>query len=133
MEKRGRPTKYKENFIDKAQEYIDLHQDITNEDKKLIVKIPTIEGFARFIEVTKPTLYDWEEKHKDFSYALEHIRVEQKERLLNMGLSGDYNPTIAKLILSSNHGMKEKSDVTSDDKPIQGNTITFKDYGSGNK
>ena len=35
-----------------------------------------------------------------------------------MGLSGDYNSTIAKLILSTNHGMREGTDITSDNKPI---------------
>ena len=32
-------------------------------------------------------------------------------RLGESGLSGAYNSTIAKLILSSNHGMHEKSEV----------------------
>ncbi len=40
------------------------------------------------------------------------------QRLIDMGLSGVYNSTIAKLILSSNHGMRERLDKTSDDKPI---------------
>ena len=35
----------------------------------------------------------------------------QKDRLINMGLSGQYNATTTRLLLSSNHGMHEKSEV----------------------
>jgi len=140
----GRPTKYDKKYIKKISEYISLHQDEdkkvvkqSNEEKgyemydnKLRVKLPTIEGFARYIHVNKDTLYEWESKYKDFSDALENIRVEQKERLINMGLSGDYNSTIAKLILSSNHGMREKSDVTSDDKGISPLLVKIIDEGN---
>ena len=75
------------------------------------VHLPKIEGFAKYINVSKPTLYEWEEKHADFSYALDKIRFEQKERCMDNGLSGHYNPTIARLILSTNHGMVEKKEI----------------------
>jgi DNA-binding transcriptional regulator YiaG len=132
--KDGRPSEFKEEYIEKVDEYLEENQDSverelgsTNErtgrerfERVTTVKLPTIEGFALFLGVAKSTLYDWEEKSQDFSYALDKIREEQRKRLLNKGLSGEYNSTIAKLILSSNHGYKEKSDVTSDDKEIQG-------------
>lgn len=131
----GRPTEYKEEYIVKAQEYLSLCQDEEKQvvkqssekyemyDNKLKVKLPTIEGFARFIGVNKTSLYEWEKKHPDFSNALDDIRQEQQQRLINSGLSGEYNPTIAKLILSSNHGMREKSetDITTLGKPITWN------------
>ena len=134
----SRPEEYKKEYVDKVDEYLELNKDEEirsvrsakvskfNEDKsgwqnvgiKLKVKLPTIEGFALFIGVSKKSLYNWEEKYPEFLHALEKIRTEQHNRLINMGLSGDYNSTIAKLILSSNHGMREKADVTSDEKPI---------------
>lgn len=122
----GRPTKYDKKYIQKVYDYILLHQDEEVEKEKkegwitysTKVKLPTIEGFARYIGVNKTTLYEWEVNNPEFSNSLDEIRVEQKERLINMGLAGEYNSTIAKLILSSNHGMREKSDVTSDDKTI---------------
>jgi curved DNA-binding protein CbpA len=42
---------------------------------------------------------------------LKKILDEQKQRLLNKGASGEYNSTIAKLILSANHGMAEKKET----------------------
>ena len=42
--------------------------------------------------------------------------VEQKERLVNMGLAGVYNSNIAKMMLSSNHGMKDRIETTADTK-----------------
>lgn len=138
MADRGRPSEYKEEYIDKADEYLAICQD---EDKKVIkqssekyemydnklkVHLPTIEGFALFLNVNKTSLYEWEKIHPDFSNALSKIRTEQQKRLIDNGLSGDYNSTIAKLILSANHGMREKSDITTDDKPIQSNTIIIK-------
>lgn len=136
----GRPSKYKEEYIEKVDEYIELNQDEEVQkvkqssekyemfDNKLKVSLPTIEGFALFIGVNKTTLYEWEKDHDLFSNALDKIRIEQQKRLINSGLSGDYNSTIAKLILSSNHGMREKSDMTTNGKAIKGNTIMFTDF-----
>lgn len=126
----GRPSEYKEEYIKKVDEYLSTKEDeeIEREKKdgwyeyKLRANLPTIEGFARFIGVNKTSLYEWEKKHPKFSNALEEIRVEQKERLINYGLSGDYNSTIAKLILSSNHGMSDKQELdhTSKGERIEG-------------
>lgn len=120
----GRPEEYKEEYIAKVDEYLESRQDeevhvvkqANSEkgyemfDNKLKVKLPTIEGFARFIDVSKKSLYNWEKEYPEFLHALDKIRTEQQERLINQGLSGGYNPTIAKLILSSNHGMAERTE-----------------------
>ena len=138
----GRPTTYKEEYINKVDEYLAECQDEDKQvvkqssekyemyDNKLKVNLPTVEGFALWLGISKSTLYDWKKKHKDFSDSLEMIVEEQRKRLLNMGLSGDYNSTIAKLILSSNHGYTEKSNVdhTSGGEKIQSNTIIFQDF-----
>lgn len=85
---------------------------------KFKVRLPTVEGFADFIKFTKPTLYNWAKKHKEVKQGINEIVNEQLTRLVDCGLEGTYNSTIAKLILSSNHGMREKTDVTTDDQPI---------------
>lgn len=145
---KGRPTKYDRKYIQEAEEYlkkcideykmIDEYKEadgikVAKEDntkefktakikerrKSIIkVKLPTIEGLALKLNVSRKTLYNWAEKHNAFLHTLEKIEREQKNRLLNKGLSGEYNSTIAKLILSSNHGMVERKDLTTDGKEL---------------
>jgi len=123
VNKGGRPTKYKEEFCDKVIDYLEGCQDeIDNyvkssgdkgETYQRVVKVslPTIEGFSSFLDVSVDSLERWGDKYPKFCGALNEIRREQKKRLLDKGLSGDYNPMIAKLILSSNHGMNEKKET----------------------
>ena len=41
------------------------------------------------------------------------------KRLLNSGLGGQYNATIAKLVLAANHGMSDKQEISgADGKPL---------------
>lgn len=140
MAKEGRPTKYLPTFIKTVDKYLKETQDVYTEfhkirsnsdksadgyDRLVEVKLPTVEDFASYINVSKNTLYEWAKLYPEFQDALEKIVLEQRKRLERGGLSGDYNSTIAKLILSANHGLREKSDVTSDGKalptPILGN------------
>jgi len=132
---RGRPTKYNFKKLDKlVDEYLATCIDEYKTDKfpdgtvktRLIVNLPTFEGFMIFTDIASTTFYEWKEKHKEFAESLNRILFRQKQELINKGTSGEYNSTIGKLILSANHGMREKSDVTSDDKPIQSNTIVVK-------
>jgi hypothetical protein len=119
----ARPTKYDKRFIKNVNDYLIDCEDQIEEyhrtrgeksdtyDRLVHVKLPTVEGFARYIGVNKTTLYEWADRYAAFSNALELIVSVQKDRLINHGLSGDYNPVIAKLILSANHGMSEKYEV----------------------
>ncbi|MFA5395216.1 MAG: terminase small subunit [Methanogenium sp.] len=120
----------KDWFNKKLKEYLKKRKDKEYEfhktrgdksdsyEEKINAKLPTVEGFADFIGFTKPTLYNWAKKHKEVKLGIDKIVNQQLVRLIDRGLEGTYNSTIAKLILSSNHGMKEKSDVTTDNQPI---------------
>lgn len=126
----ARPIEYKESYLQDADRYLEEYVDEITEfhklrgeksdgyDRLVKVRLPTIEGFASFIGVNKTSLYEWEKKFPIFSNALDKIRNEQKRRLIEGGLSGDYNSTIAKLVLSSNHGMSEKTDHTTNGKEL---------------
>jgi len=146
----GRPSEYDPTFTQKVDEYLAQRVDkgvtiVSEKDnadgsktlvemrKGLKVQLPTIEGFALFVGASKKSLYNWADEHEEFLHALDKIRTEQQERLINMGLSGDYNPVIAKLVLSANHGMREKSDVTSDEKGIADSLVTLIKHATTDK
>lgn len=126
----GRPTKYLPAVLRLADEYIalcvdeysDYHktQGLTSNsyERKIKVNLPTFEGLSLFLKVHIDTVQEWRSKHTEFSVTCRRIEALQKERLLSGGLSGDYNPMIAKLVLSANHGMKERVDNTTDDQPL---------------
>lgn len=135
----GAPTKYDISLIDKVDEYLKTTGDkyetfdtgavkdgVPVKITKLVVDMPMIEGFSDYIDVCVSTINNWELEYPDFLVATNKIRKAQKKVLMNKGVSGEYNPLITRLVLSANHGMREKSDVTSDDKPIQSNTIIVK-------
>ncbi len=136
----GRPTEYTSALLAKAQEYLaeceDEEVQVVKQsnsekgyemyDNRLKVKLPSIEGLARYLGVARSSIYLWADEHQEFSDILEAIKAEQAERLINNGLSGDYNSTIAKLILTK-HGYSDKSetDLTSKGEKIETGVIVL--------
>lgn len=126
----GRPTKYSEEMLSKTLAYIERCEDeeydynktvgstSNSYEKRIRVNLPSIEGLAFELRVNKTTLYEWEAEHEEFSNALNELRSKQAKVVMEKGLSGDYNPTIAKLILSNNHGYRERTDTTTNDKDL---------------
>lgn len=100
----ARPTILTDELIEKAEGYIDYRLE-----QKLL---PTIEGLAVYLGINRDTVYDWKNKHERFSDIYEDIMATQGDQLVNKGLSGEYNSTIAKLILTK-HDYSDKQDITS--------------------
>lgn len=120
----GRPQEYNDNIIKKAEKYLSECVDEIYEfhktrgttsdtfEQKRNVKLPTIEGLALYLDVNRDTIYDWDKKFPRFSDILSKLKRKQAEALIQNGLSGDYNPVIAKLILGKHGYVDEKrSDV----------------------
>lgn len=135
MAERGRPSEYDFDKLDiLVDEYLATCVDEYKTDKfpdgtvktRLIVNLPSIEGFSIYSDIPRSTIYDWKKEHDEFSDTLDRIEARQKKVIMEKGMGGEYNNTIGKLILSSNHGMRERNDLTTDDKPIQSNTIVVK-------
>jgi len=112
----GRPTKYSNETLKIAREYLKnyaRHGD----------KIPSVAGLAVVLAVRRETLHVWakEEGKEEFSNILGDILAKQENILVNKGLSGDFNPTIVKLVLGK-HGYHEKRETEvsgKDGKPIK--------------
>jgi hypothetical protein len=128
----GRPSEYDEekycslvkDYLKEARDKIgQFHKtrgDKSNTFQRYIkVDLPTIEKFSKFVNIPLRTIYEWSDKYPKFSQALEEIKEEQKNRLLDKGLSGDYNPLITKLILSANHNMTEKIEHSGEIKKVE--------------
>lgn len=94
----ARPSDYSEKIIAKSWEYLDRYQDLEQ-------VVPTIEGLADYINVTRTTIYDWakDPEKLEFSYIYEALMRKQGLRLVNGGLDNKFNSAIAGMILSK-HG-----------------------------
>lgn len=127
----ARPTDYSKEMLDKTIAYVESCEDDTEQQtigvsakgtelfkNKVVVNLPTVEGLAYELGVNKTTIYEWCKANEEFSNAIDRLKAKQARELISKGLSGDYNPTIAKLMLSANHGMREKTDMTTDGKEL---------------
>ncbi len=136
----GRPTIYGQEMLNKTKEYVETCEDDEVQQtigmsakgtelfkNKVIVNLPSIEGLAYHLGIHKDTIYEWCKSFSDFSDVIDKLRAKQAKALINKGLSGDYNPTIAKVLLTK-HGYIDKQDVTSDGKAIKGNSIIFSNF-----
>ena len=117
-------------YIGKVDEYLKKRTDKFYEfhkvrgvksdsyEERIKVKLPSIEDFAEYLGVARKTLYNWEKEYPDFGIALDKIRTKQHNLVINGSLSGYYNPVISKLILTTNHGYRDRVDATSKDQPL---------------
>jgi hypothetical protein len=97
----GRPTDYTPKIIKAAWDYAKGGW-ITAGDK-----VPSVAGLACEIGIHRETCHDWaRDKDKEFSDILKAIAQKQERELLNNGLSGDFNYSITKMMLSK-HGYSD--------------------------
>ena len=103
-----RPTKLTVEMKAKAAEYINCYESV----------IPSVAGLSLYLEVARSAVYNWADKDDEFKDILENILAEQEQKVLSNGLTGDYNATIAKLVLGK-HGYTDKQELSGDpERPI---------------
>lgn len=83
-------------------------------------ELPTEAGLCVVLNITPKVLNEWRNDHTEFSDFLDMLSCKQEQILINKGLNKEFNPVIAKLLLSK-HGYTEKTqhDVTSADESIK--------------
>lgn len=118
----ARPTIINKELVETARVYLNENRDFTSS------MLPTIEGLALHLNISRDTIYDWGTKTqipedatkeqiehaelcKEFSYIVEEIKTAQAQKLIQNSLQGRYNANIAKLILSGKHGYVEKQEI----------------------
>lgn len=88
-----------------AWEYIDNYAEYGH-------AVPSVVGLCKVIKRAKSTIYDWAKNPKtEFDDIISAINEAQELVTLNKSLTGEYNATIAKLLLGK-HGYHDKQDNT---------------------
>ncbi|OCG58767.1 hypothetical protein A9G41_08120 [Gilliamella sp. Nev5-1] len=112
----GRKPKLKE-MLELGQEYLHKQGYINNGEV-----IPYVAGLALYANCSRSSLYNYASSSEEFKDALELIKARQEVELINKGLKGEFNASIAKLMLA-NHGYSEKQIL---DHQSMGSSITTK-------
>jgi len=105
----GRPSKYGPKLLDNAREYLDTY-------KELEQVFPSIAGLAVHLGLSRETVHAWckDTEKKEFSDICKDLMANQEIVLANGGLSGSFNSTITKLMLTK-HGLSDKQEVSGPD------------------
>lgn len=100
----GQPTKYNETMIEKLKDYV-------KSCGREATELPTVEGFAEYVDVDPDTIGNWGEAFPEFFGAIKKLKAKQKNQLINDGLYGgkEVNQAMAIFLLKANHGMVETS------------------------
>lgn len=98
----GRPSDYTPELVALAEQYLSAWQTEGH-------AIPSIAGLASYLGITRQTVHQWckEQGKEPFSYIVDQILINQEISLISNGLKGDFNASIAKLILGK-HGYSDK-------------------------
>ncbi|MDQ0923326.1 DNA-binding transcriptional regulator YiaG [Pseudarthrobacter sp. W1I19] len=116
----ARPTKYTKSLAKKAQAYldscVDTHEVVRSGSRlavRKIVKVPTVEGLALALNISRDTVYAWaqDKTRPEFSDTLERLQAVQADRLIQGGLGSEYKDSIVKLILSAKHAYIPKTET----------------------
>ena len=99
----GRPTKYSQEMIDKAREYLVKHKEYGD-------LVPSAVGLACALDVSRRVLYKWAEENEQFMHILDEVQTAQEKQLLSGGLGGEFNSAIVKLMLGK-HGYSDKQET----------------------
>jgi len=118
----GRPTSCTQEVIDKANEYV--NRCLIGDEG-----LPTIVDLCLYIGINKATVYRWikDEEKSTFSDILDKVQMMQESALIKNGLTGDYNSTITKMMLTK-HGYSDKveQEITGrNGGPVEHSVITF--------
>lgn len=103
----GRPTKYSQEMVEKAQAYLD---GAYADDGSVI---PSAAGLSLYLGISRETAHTWakDPEKAEYSDIFQNIQAKQEQMLLSNGLTGDFSAAIAKLALGK-HGYSDKQEST---------------------
>ena len=98
----GRPSKYNVAMQARADDYVANWSDRDN--------IPSRAGLCCWLGIARSTSFEWELEYPGFSDTVKAVEVLQEYILLNKGVTGEFNASVAKLLLNA-HGYSERQAV----------------------
>lgn len=120
----GRPSKYNSKYCKDIIDFFDIEPHFetpvtitykdgtTKEEVKLMPSdLPTLAGFAVKLGVSRDTLNEWSNKHKEFSDAIKRAKECQEHILATNGLQGLYAQPFAIFTAKNVLGWRDKSDT----------------------
>ena len=121
MSRNGRPTKYNDKMLKKAQNYLDTYKES--------MPVPTVVGLAKACEVATNTVYNWVKNGhacEKFLRIFTRVEQDQHEELIKHGLLGTFNPAITKMMLTK-HGYSDRQEIDhqSSDGTMKPTTVTI--------
>lgn len=99
----GRPPEW-QDCVEPAWFYVNGGYETVNDP------IPSIAGLAVYLNKSRETIHTWAKTHKQFSDIVEKLLAIQEGRLVAGGLTGGYNASITKLLLTK-HGYSDKQET----------------------
>ncbi|AWK42607.1 DNA-packaging protein [Photorhabdus temperata] len=100
----GCPSKLNDELIAKARDYLYGGYESVGD------VVPSVAGLACYLAIARSTAYEYGKQSSEFSDILEGIGAMQENKLINKGLTGDFNSTIAKMMLTK-HGYSDKQEI----------------------
>lgn len=100
----GAPTKLTPELVERARDYLSGGFQVNEEC------VPSIEGLAVYLKLSRQSIYNYKDASSEFLDIVELIEAKQAMLLINKGLSGDFNGSIAKLMLTK-HGYNDKQGI----------------------
>lgn len=97
----GRPYELNEQVIEQALEYVKGGYKTQGN------VVPTVAGLAVYLCKSRAMMYEWAKQNNEFSDILETLASIQEMLLVDGGLIGDFNSTIAKMMMTK-HGYSDK-------------------------
>lgn len=129
--KPGQPTKYRSEFCDLIIRYFEEAEPVVKvvddpggkggtQTKYETLRVPTVRGFAGRIGVHVDTLYEWADKHRQFSEAFARARHLQAAIIEELGLAGRLGKGLAELYFTNYLGYRDSRhiDLTTDGKEL---------------
>jgi serine protease inhibitor len=108
----GRPTKYSDDLIPLAEDYLENHIDYGD-------VVPMVVGLCKVIERSQSTIYNWakDDDKPAFLDILKRIEEKQHAVLVNKGLTGEFTSPITKMMMTK-HGYSDKQEIEVSEKDV---------------